>query len=127
VINCVISLGLIYLAFRKVPTMPQKIVPNQAAAAADDSVPVFPPSRLLLFPALIFGCANIFLFIVPLIRPPPESEPYEHLPYWVHAVGGGAFSSLVGFGGCGIIVEGCSMNLDSGFGVRHGVCDGLLD
>jgi len=40
---------------------------------------------------------------------------------------GGAFSSLVGFGGCGIIVEGCSMNLDSGFGVRHGVCDGLLD
>jgi len=92
VINCVISFGLIYLAFRReVPTIPQKSVPNQATVSADESVesvPVFPPSRSLLFPALIFGCANIFLFVVPLIRPPPESEPYEHLPYWVHAVGG---------------------------------------
>ena len=35
---------------------------------------------------------------------------------------GGAFSSLVGFGGCGVIVEGCNMNLDSSLGVRHGVC-----
>jgi len=33
---------------------------------------------------------------------------------------GGASSSLVGFGGCGIVMEGCSMKLDSGFGVRRG-------
>jgi len=85
----VISFGLIYLAFRKGPTILQKAVPHQAAVAIDDSDgPVFAPSRSLLFPALIFGCANIFLFVVPLIKPPPESEPYEHLPYWAHAVGG---------------------------------------
>ncbi|KIM37286.1 hypothetical protein M413DRAFT_77300 [Hebeloma cylindrosporum] len=71
VINSVISFGLIYLAF-----------------PPDDSGPLFAPSSSLLFPALIFGCANIFLFVVPLIKPPPESEPYEHLPYWVHAMGG---------------------------------------
>ena len=81
-INCVISFGLIYLAFRRE-------VPNRATAlATDDSVPMFAPSGSLLFPALVFGCANIFLFVVPLIRPPPESEPYEHLPYWMHAAGG---------------------------------------
>ena len=38
---------------------------------------------------------------------------------------GGAFSSLVGFGGCGVIVEGHRMNLDSDVRVRRGVCDGL--
>ena len=88
-INSIISFGLIYLAFRrKVPTKPQKVVPNQATVAADDIVPVFPPSRSLLFSALIFGCAKLFLCIVPLIRPPSGSEPYENLPYWVHAAGG---------------------------------------
>jgi len=98
VINCVISFGLIYLAFRKGPTISHKVIPNQAVVETDDSGgPVFRPSRSLLFPALVFGSANIFLFVVPLIRPPPEAEPYEYLPYWAHAAGGWGIFLVGGF------------------------------
>jgi len=40
---------------------------------------------------------------------------------------GGASSLLVGFGGCGVIVEGHRMNPDLDFGVDRGVYDELLD
>ncbi|KAF8193407.1 high affinity methionine permease [Pholiota molesta] len=52
--------------------------------------PTFLPTRSLLLPALVFGLANIFLFIVPLLPPPAGVEPYKHLPYWTHALGGWA-------------------------------------
>lgn len=40
---------------------------------------------------------QIFLVIVPMIKPPVGSEPYEDLPYWLHVV--------VGFGllGLGVV------------------------
>ena len=30
----------------------------------------------------------MFLFIVPLTKPPASAEPYDSLPYWTHAVAG---------------------------------------
>jgi hypothetical protein len=40
---------------------------------------------------------------------------------------GGAFSSLVVFGGYGVIVKGRRRNADFDFGVGRAVYDGLLD
>ncbi|KAG5644910.1 hypothetical protein DXG03_007462 [Asterophora parasitica] len=76
VINAAISFGIIYLSrWRPYADWPHVGTGAQLSAAA-------------------FGLANIFLFIVPLMRPPPNGEPYEHLPYWSHAVGGWAVFGL---------------------------------
>ncbi|KAF9446972.1 high affinity methionine permease [Macrolepiota fuliginosa MF-IS2] len=45
-------------------------------------------SFITLASTAFFGIANLFLFIVPLTKPPPGAEPYEHLPYWIHAAAG---------------------------------------
>ncbi|KAF5381824.1 hypothetical protein D9757_008314 [Collybiopsis confluens] len=72
VINAVISFGVIYLTLlRPYPDWPSV---NRWALAA----------------AALFGAANVFLFIVPLTKPPPGAEPYVSLPYWTHAVAGWA-------------------------------------
>jgi hypothetical protein len=90
VINAVISFGLIYLAFHKVPMILQKVGTNQIMMVSDRSAPFLeiPPSCLLVFSSLIFGCACIFLLVAPLIKPPLNLEPYENLPYWAHVMGG---------------------------------------
>jgi hypothetical protein len=36
----------------------------------------------------MFGLANVFLFLFPLVRPPAGTEPYHTLPFWTHAAGG---------------------------------------
>ncbi|KAG6829046.1 hypothetical protein H0H92_005877 [Tricholoma furcatifolium] len=76
IINAVISFGAIYLTrCAKQPSWPRIGHGAQAAAFA-------------------FGCANVFLFIAPFIRPPPNGYPYEALPYWTHAAGGWAIFGL---------------------------------
>ncbi|KAF8149114.1 high affinity methionine permease [Crassisporium funariophilum] len=75
VINAAISFGIVYLAFRPYPDWPKVSVPAQLAAA-------------------FFGAANVFLFIVPLTKPPAGGEPYVSLPYWTHAVAGWAVFGL---------------------------------
>ncbi|KAF9005181.1 amino acid/polyamine transporter I [Cyathus striatus] len=73
IINATISFGLIYLSLAS-HRQPTSIVPSAKAA--------------VLFPALIFGLANVFLFLVPLIPPPDDAQPYVNLPYWTHALVG---------------------------------------
>ncbi|PPQ92638.1 hypothetical protein CVT25_007717 [Psilocybe cyanescens] len=68
-------LPLIYLAFRPYPDWPLSSLPSLIA-------PIF------------FGGMNVFLFIVPLIRPPVTAERYVSLPYWTHAVVGWAVFGL---------------------------------
>ncbi|TFK71674.1 high affinity methionine permease [Pluteus cervinus] len=75
VINAVISLGIVYLAFQPYSGWPKVNTFGQVAA-------------------VFFGAANTFLFVVPLIKPPPGDEPYEVLPYWTHAVAGWAIFGL---------------------------------
>ncbi|KIJ25570.1 hypothetical protein M422DRAFT_33663 [Sphaerobolus stellatus SS14] len=75
VINATISFGIVYLHFFPYPNWPRVSLPALLAAA-------------------FFGAANVFLFIVPLIRPPPGAEPYVSLPYWTHAVAGWAVFGL---------------------------------
>ncbi|KDR72257.1 hypothetical protein GALMADRAFT_102004 [Galerina marginata CBS 339.88] len=88
VINATISFGLIYLSFRNLAPVKSLSPPVDANSATSDLV--FAPTKSLLIPTLVFGAANVFLFIVPLTKPPPGVEPYEHLPYWIHAAGGWA-------------------------------------
>ena len=71
VINALISFGIIYLAFFPYPDWPR----------------VRPPA---LVAASFFGAVNVFLFVVPFIRPPAGADPYTTLPYWTHAVAGWA-------------------------------------
>jgi hypothetical protein len=75
VINASISFGIVYLAFRPRPDWPKVGLPAVLASA-------------------FFGAANVFLFIVPLTKPPPGGEPYAALPYWTHAVAGWAVFGL---------------------------------
>ncbi|TEB15507.1 high affinity methionine permease [Coprinellus micaceus] len=75
IINAVISFGIVWLAFRPNPDWPRQ-------------------KLFALFASAFFGAANVFLFIVPLTRPPPGGEPYEALPYWTHAVAGWAVFGL---------------------------------
>ncbi|KAM5539761.1 hypothetical protein V8D89_006574 [Ganoderma adspersum] len=75
VINAVISFGIVYLHFRPFPDWTR-------------------PSPFAVGAAAFFGAANVFLFVVPFIRPPPGGEPYVHLPYWTHAVAGWAVFGL---------------------------------
>ncbi|KAF8885470.1 amino acid/polyamine transporter I [Infundibulicybe gibba] len=75
VINAAISFGIVYLAFHPYSDWPSVSLPAQLAAA-------------------FFGSANVFLFIVPLTRPPEGGEPYKSLPYWTHAVAGWAVFGL---------------------------------
>ncbi|EAU85121.2 high affinity methionine permease [Coprinopsis cinerea okayama7 len=75
VINAAISFGIVYLHFRPYHDWP--------------GVPIWG-----LITSAFFGAANVFLFIVPLTRPPPGAEPYESLPYWTHAVAGWAVFGL---------------------------------
>ena len=70
-INALISFGIIYLAFFPYPDWPR----------------VRPPA---LVAASFFGAVNVFLFVVPFIRPPAGADPYTTLPYWTHAVAGWA-------------------------------------
>jgi hypothetical protein len=53
-----------------------------------------PPVRATLPVAIFFFVANVFLVIVPMLRPPAGWEPYADLPYWLHVV--------VGFGVLGL-------------------------
>ncbi|KAF9483230.1 amino acid transporter [Pholiota conissans] len=114
VINATISLGLIYLVFRdthfdtplwykyhkaeapidcideSTPLLQAAATSTHSSSSATLSEPTFLPTYSLLLPALVFGIANVFLFIVPLLPPPRGVEPYKHLPYWTHALGGWA-------------------------------------
>jgi len=69
VINAVIGFGIVYLRFFPYSDWKQ---PSLGAVAA----------------AAFFGASNVFLFVVPLLKPPPGGEPYVSLPYWTHAVAG---------------------------------------
>ncbi|KAG6861631.1 hypothetical protein C0995_014070 [Termitomyces sp. Mi166 len=76
VINALISFGIIYLSrLSRSSSWPHVGTYAQLAAFA-------------------FGCANVFLFVAPFVRPPPGGDPYEVLPYWTHAVGGWAVFGL---------------------------------
>ncbi|KAG5643288.1 hypothetical protein DXG03_001255 [Asterophora parasitica] len=75
VINAAISFGIVYLHFR----------PRTDWAK---------PGVFALGAAAFFGAANVFLFIVPLTKPPPGGDPYKSLPYWTHAVAGWAVFGL---------------------------------
>ena len=75
VINAVISFGIVYLHFRPYHDWTR-------------------PSPFAVGAAAFFGAANVFLFVVPFVRPPPGGEPYIHLPYWTHAVAGWAVFGL---------------------------------
>ncbi|KJA25140.1 hypothetical protein HYPSUDRAFT_439860 [Hypholoma sublateritium FD-334 SS-4] len=119
VINAIISLGLVYLALRdadgtlpflssrhrsvKLPSATSSTPLLSAPPSADYAAsldsdrfrpPTFSPTPSLLFPALVFGVANIFLFLVPLLPPPPGVKIYEHLPYWAHVLGAWAISGI---------------------------------
>lgn len=85
-VNGVISFGLLYLAFYEGPPVDSTLF-NAGQEGTREKI-AFVPNVKLIASALIFGGANIFLFIVPLIKPPPGAEPYQELPYWTHAVGG---------------------------------------
>ena len=41
-----------------------------------------------------FGAVNVFLFVVPLTKPPVGADPHTSLPYWAHAVAGWAVFGL---------------------------------
>ncbi|KAE9406925.1 high affinity methionine permease [Gymnopus androsaceus JB14] len=70
IINAVISFGIIYLSIvRPYPDWPKV-------------------SPWALYAAAFFGIANVFLFIVPLTKPPADAEPYVNLPYWTHGLAG---------------------------------------
>ncbi|KAF8193443.1 high affinity methionine permease [Pholiota molesta] len=71
VINAAISFGIIYLHFFPYPDWPRVPLPS-------------------LLAALFFGAVNVFLFVVPLTRPPPGDAPYTSLPYWTTGVAGWA-------------------------------------
>lgn len=45
-----------------------------------------PPVRATLPVVLFFFVVNIFLVVVPLVPPSPGNEPYESIPYYLHAV-----------------------------------------
>ncbi|KIM37300.1 hypothetical protein M413DRAFT_448598 [Hebeloma cylindrosporum] len=75
IINAAISFGIVYLAYRPYPDWPRVGIPAQAAAA-------------------FFGAVNVFLFVVPLTKPPVGADPYTSLPYWTHAVAGWAVFGL---------------------------------
>ncbi|KAG6878830.1 hypothetical protein C0992_007372 [Termitomyces sp. T32_za158] len=76
VINALISFGIIYLSCISRPAS-------------------WPPVGLFAqVAAFAFGCANVFLFVAPFVRPPPGGQPYEVLPYWTHAAGGWAVFGL---------------------------------
>ncbi|KAK4049712.1 hypothetical protein OIV83_003987 [Microbotryomycetes sp. JL201] len=53
-----------------------------------------PPIKATLPVCIFFFAANVFLVIVPMIKPEAGSEPYSDLPYWLHVV--------VGFGILGL-------------------------
>lgn len=99
VINATISFGLIYLSTRRLPREFRmggffRWFDFSLGASAPpiwtsrDHIDIPPPSPSLLIPVLTFGTANVFLFLFPLVKPPPGTEPYETLPYWTHAAGG---------------------------------------
>ncbi|KAJ3506123.1 hypothetical protein NLJ89_g7043 [Agrocybe chaxingu] len=92
VINATISFGLVYLALRGSPKIKRPEQPSSSTPLLSSSLnepqPEFSPNASLIYPALLFGLANVFLFVVPLTKPPPGVEFYEHLPYWTHAAGG---------------------------------------
>ncbi|KAF4613515.1 hypothetical protein D9613_008166 [Agrocybe pediades] len=90
VINATISFGLVYLAWRASSSKTQAPPPPSSLPSTFN-----PPLTASLFiPALAFGFANVFLFLAPLMKPPPGVQPYERLPYWTHAVGGWAVFAL---------------------------------
>ena len=120
VINSIISFGLVCLALRdtdaalpflgsrrravKSPVVTSSTPLLSAPASTTNSTtsldsdrspsPTFLPTPSLLYPALLFGIANIFLFLVPLLPPPAGVKLYEHLPYWAHVIGGWAVSGI---------------------------------
>ncbi|KAF7773105.1 hypothetical protein Agabi119p4_5272 [Agaricus bisporus var. burnettii] len=85
VVNAVISFGLIYLYFAP-----------SSRSSEHQHYRWHHQSTTTLICTLFFGIANVFLFIAPLVKPPPGAEPYERLPYWTHAAVGWA---LFGLGG----------------------------
>lgn len=74
VINAVISFGLIYLFFAPSSRNPEH-----------NHYRWHHLSTATLLATGFFGIANVFLFLAPLVKPPPGAEPYEQLPYWTHA------------------------------------------
>ncbi|KAF7760591.1 hypothetical protein Agabi119p4_11267 [Agaricus bisporus var. burnettii] len=85
IINAVISFGLIYLFFASSSQSPEH-----------QHYRWHHLSTATLLTTVLFGVANVFLFIAPLVKPPPGVEPYERLPYWTHA---GLGWALFGIGG----------------------------
>jgi len=74
VVNAIISFGLIYLTY------------SLASQSSDhERYRWHHLSGVTLIATAFFGVANVFLFIAPLMKPPPGAEPYEDLPYWLHA------------------------------------------
>jgi len=71
VINAIISFGVVYLQFFPYSDWVKPGWPAVCASA-------------------FFGAANVFLFVVPFVPPPPGGEPYHTMPYWTHAVAGWA-------------------------------------
>ncbi|KAF9446973.1 high affinity methionine permease [Macrolepiota fuliginosa MF-IS2] len=77
IVNATVSLGLIYLFFSQ-----------SSLSSAHRHHHWNHLSFYTLFCATFFGMANVFLFILPFMKPPPEAEQYKHLPYWIHVAGG---------------------------------------
>ncbi|KXN82125.1 High-affinity methionine permease [Leucoagaricus sp. SymC.cos] len=76
VINAIISFGLIYLYL----SPSSHSIPHRQHWQHQ--------SVYTLLCAVFFGLASTFLIVIPLMKPPPSTEPYESLPYWTHAAGG---------------------------------------
>ncbi|PPR02166.1 hypothetical protein CVT24_011354, partial [Panaeolus cyanescens] len=111
VINAIISFGLIYIAAKarwsytalqsrwerrhlSSPSNPthdserQPLIADSHSAIDTPQDVFFDLSPLSLLSAVVFGIASIFLFVMPLAKPPPGIKYYDHLPYWIHAAGG---------------------------------------
>lgn len=111
VINAIISFGLLYIAAkarygyaaihsrweRRLDVLPsdatsnserQPLIPESHPPNEPIQEITFDLSPVSLFSAVIFGIASVFLFIMPLAKPPPGIKYYDHLPYWIHAAGG---------------------------------------
>ncbi|THU97670.1 high-affinity methionine permease [Dendrothele bispora CBS 962.96] len=81
IFNALISLGLLVIYIR------QRLDQHYPSSNPDSTTQQWsPPVRASLPITLFFFLANIFLIVVPLVPPSPGNEPYEAIPYWLHAV-----------------------------------------
>ncbi|KAF9522465.1 high affinity methionine permease [Crepidotus variabilis] len=93
VINGVISFGLLYIVVRRwsnsganSTSLGEETPLLSQARLLSNDLPI--PTSSVFLATLVFGFANVFLVVVPFLRPPKGLEPFRDLPYWAQAVGG---------------------------------------